>query len=362
MRAVIGTSKIFAGVLMGLTFGMNSTPGQVDLATSSLDYASNPGTAGKLGPVNVGIEGESLDSVAYEDKGLNFTFEAQASAHVITGLNPPSVHAVATFYDNGWGQHYGGHPSYVVGRANGQVNFFFALERVGPTPPWEPPSLPVTFHAFGEGNASSGPAPGDPATSVHVQAMLNVNGFPTEDFAAAGIRSASFDSTILLWLAESTGYNPQYSGYVYAACGAQSRATYSVSWLDPNNPVVISNPDAGSADATVDPELYLDQEAFDAMYGPESFPLEQYYTIEFSENLSRSGTASIRFTDVRHNAQGQIQLTFSGSPGDVCRILASTNLIDWQVIAAVLNSKGTAQFTDTNSTNYNQRFYRVSKP
>ena len=35
----------------------------------------------------------------------------------------------------------------------------------------------------------------------------------------------------------------------------------------------------------VDPTIYLDQEAFDAKYGSESFLLSDYYTLQFSDNV-----------------------------------------------------------------------------
>ena len=37
--------------------------------------------------------------------------------------------------------------------------------------------------------------------------------------------------------------------------------------------------------ATVDPTIYLDQAAFDAKYGAESFLLSDYYTLQFSDNV-----------------------------------------------------------------------------
>ena len=55
-------------------------------------------------------------------------------------------------------------------------------------------------------------------------------------------------------------------------------------------------------------------------------------------------------------------LSISGLPGDVYWVLASTNLLDWQTIVTVTNVNGAVQFTDTATTNYSQRFYRVVMP
>ena len=59
---------------------------------------------------------------------------------------------------------------------------------------------------------------------------------------------------------------------------------------------------------------------------------------------------------------GLPRISLSGLPGDVCRILASPNLVDWQTIATILNASGTVQFTDTDATNFSSRFYRMVIP
>lgn len=68
-------------------------------------------------------------------------------------------------------------------------------------------------------------------------------------------------------------------------------------------------------------------------------------------------TSSSGFT-----SDGLFQLTISGAPGPGYTIDGSTNLIDWFNIALLTNVDGTIQFTDANSTNYPQLFYRVSAP
>jgi hypothetical protein len=59
---------------------------------------------------------------------------------------------------------------------------------------------------------------------------------------------------------------------------------------------------------------------------------------------------------------GENTISISGLPGDVYRVLASTNLFDWQTIATVPNLTGSVQFIDTGVSNFNRRFYRTVMP
>jgi hypothetical protein len=75
-----------------------------------------------------------------------------------------------------------------------------------------------------------------------------------------------------------------------------------------------------------------------------------------------AGTYPMRFSGVNYLPGGQVQFTVSGLPGDVFRVLASTNLLDWQVIGFVTNYCDSVQFNDTQATNFNRRFYRAVTP
>jgi hypothetical protein len=55
---------------------------------------------------------------------------------------------------------------------------------------------------------------------------------------------------------------------------------------------------------------------------------------------------------------GQPLLTVTGTPGAAYAIEFSTNLLDWTPGATLSNLTGTVQFTDFDSTNHFQRFYR----
>lgn len=74
------------------------------------------------------------------------------------------------------------------------------------------------------------------------------------------------------------------------------------------------------------------------------------------------GTGSPIITQLGLLADGSIQITLSGSAGDIYRVLGSTNLLNWKTIASVTNSIGTVQFTDPVATIFNRRFYRLVMP
>ena len=70
----------------------------------------------------------------------------------------------------------------------------------------------------------------------------------------------------------------------------------------------------------------------------------------------------MKFADVWQDQAGQIHLSISGLPGDMYRVLASTNLLDWQLLGTVTNLNGMATFIDTTASNFNLRFYRLVSP
>jgi hypothetical protein len=75
-----------------------------------------------------------------------------------------------------------------------------------------------------------------------------------------------------------------------------------------------------------------------------------------------AGTYPMQFSDVKYLPNGQVQFTVRGLPRDVFRVLASTNLLDWQTNCCVTNYSGSVQFIDTQATNYSRRFYRSVAP
>ena len=81
-----------------------------------------------------------------------------------------------------------------------------------------------------------------------------------------------------------------------------------------------------------------------------------------------SSVVTLTITNVTFNVSAtllpnrDVQLTMTGLPGNVFRILGSTNLLDWQTIATLTNFTGTVQFTDPAATNFNCRFYQLVTP
>jgi len=59
------------------------------------------------------------------------------------------------------------------------------------------------------------------------------------------------------------------------------------------------------------------------------------------------------------SAGGPVTVTFSGEPGRVYNIEASTNLVNWTVITTVTNSIGTIPVLDPNALGLQRRFYRI---
>jgi alpha-tubulin suppressor-like RCC1 family protein len=78
--------------------------------------------------------------------------------------------------------------------------------------------------------------------------------------------------------------------------------------------------------------------------------------------LVRSGLHWMKLANTWRGQHGSLQFSVYGVPGDTYRVLASSNLVDWQTLGSVANVTGTAQFIDTAATNYSRRYYRCVMP
>jgi hypothetical protein len=80
-----------------------------------------------------------------------------------------------------------------------------------------------------------------------------------------------------------------------------------------------------------------------------------------SSNLIELTTIKyIQFAPIEKKANGNILLTFPGTPGSNYLVDASTSLIDWTNIgSAAANASGLYTFEDTNAPTFIQRFYRT---
>ena len=67
----------------------------------------------------------------------------------------------------------------------------------------------------------------------------------------------------------------------------------------------------------------------------------------------------VRFLSTAMLTNGQVQLLFSGVPGQNYAIQASTNLTDWRPISVLTASNGPLPFVDPAATNFAWRFYRA---
>jgi alpha-tubulin suppressor-like RCC1 family protein len=78
--------------------------------------------------------------------------------------------------------------------------------------------------------------------------------------------------------------------------------------------------------------------------------------------LVGNGLHWMKLVNMSRGQNGSVQFSVSGVPGDTYRVLASSNLVNWQTIGSVANVTGTAQFIDTAATNYSRRYYRCVMP
>lgn len=71
------------------------------------------------------------------------------------------------------------------------------------------------------------------------------------------------------------------------------------------------------------------------------------------------GLPAVQFLSVTLLPNDQVQLLFSGVPGQVYVVAASTNLSDWQPISVLTVTNGPLAFIDPEATNFPSRFYRA---
>jgi hypothetical protein len=67
----------------------------------------------------------------------------------------------------------------------------------------------------------------------------------------------------------------------------------------------------------------------------------------------------VQFLSAAMLPNGQFQSLFSGIPGTNYTVETSTNLIDWIPAAILTASSSPALFTDPDTTNFTERFYRA---
>jgi len=76
-----------------------------------------------------------------------------------------------------------------------------------------------------------------------------------------------------------------------------------------------------------------------------------------------SGTRATKLDAVKYQLDGKAQLRFSSAAGKTYIVEASSNLVDWEIIAVAREQvDGTFEFEDANAATFTNRFYRVSSP
>ena len=82
----------------------------------------------------------------------------------------------------------------------------------------------------------------------------------------------------------------------------------------------------------------------------------------FSSEISYLVPANLAAVQIHRGLAGQFILTVSGPPGQTYDVQASPDLSAWTVIDTVtLGAGGSLDFTDTNASNFPQRFYRTQQ-
>ncbi|MGB5398539.1 MAG: VPLPA-CTERM sorting domain-containing protein, partial [Gammaproteobacteria bacterium] len=251
----------------------------VTVATSTtstgcgLTFTSNYKT---IGPLNVAGE-DSCDNSGSTSYG-NYT----AVSNVKTGFGPAipkvgvvdaaaAVVATATDPQAPVGTRSGGEAI-----ATGSVTFYFTVEEIRTPPSSYNPSTYIeanaqaSFHGF-----TTGPGEFDYEGEAGAYAILP-GGIQWEIAryipGTEESWSDSFSESINLDLAPNDLANPFYVVTISAGCYVAASAGGE-------------NNSRAECQSNVDPTIYLDQEAFDAKYGSESFILSDYYRLQFSDNV-----------------------------------------------------------------------------
>ena len=64
-------------------------------------------------------------------------------------------------------------------------------------------------------------------------------------------------------------------------------------------------------------------------------------------------------TFFHRSPDGAVELGFSVNPGQVCRVLASSDLVTWTLVTTVAGTGDEVRAEDLHATEYRHRFYRV---
>jgi hypothetical protein len=239
----------------------------------------DPHTPIEVGPLPLGLS-TSCDAA---DSGVDIVgrpFQNAAAGDADTGLGPgPPRVGVADVSASA--QRLGG----VVTKSasvlvNAHVVYYLEIQefKVAPFPV---PMFPTYFEARGEGTAN-----GHGNTHAYFLARASLGEEVVFSVEGNSLENPSdeFDKQARIQLEPKGPANPFYTIELVAGCTAFAAG---------NDPEL---GDGADCSATVDPVVRFDQETFDALYGSASFPLEDYYRFEFSENVPEPAHALLVLT------------------------------------------------------------------
>lgn len=253
-RCVLPAATI--GVLvLGISFADAQT---LPPATASIYTQAGPTSSSYV------VEFNSEEDVAYDNAHAATDMDgngwaAEGRISVSFGTNAPVAITGQAFTSV-----TGVTPLQAYATAGANLQFYFRVVQVA-NPPWQPPSIPTLFAASGHGEVSKGYGMFDVTASVP-----GYQGFPSNLFQIhweGGPHSASFSQSVTLDL----GINNQYQ-VLLAATG----------WAD--SAFNLNN--ESNVYVYVNPIIRFDQATFNAEYPQNSFPLSDYYRLEFSPNLN----------------------------------------------------------------------------
>ena len=167
-----------------------------------------------------------------------------------------------------------------IARANfaASVQYYFEIQQIKVVPGTPPALLPVLFSARGEGNSQRvGYGLSQSIGVVYISGFYNER-FEFEAYVVDEIAYDPIDEEYVEGGFNGTKFlnlSPNYPYSVSMSAGCSL-------WAGP----VGQNADASvRCSAQVDPFIAFDQSAFDAMMDGQTFALNEYYRIVFSENL-----------------------------------------------------------------------------
>jgi hypothetical protein len=247
----IGQQVFPAATIGALVLGIGVAYAQtLPQATSHIETLAGP--ASDSNKVVFDVE----EDKAYDNFQVGTGYTAEGNISVSFGTNAPVAIAGQAFTSVSAGQAYA--------TAGGNLRYYFRVVQVG-NPPWQPPSIPTLFEGSGQGQVSKGYGMFDASAFVG-----GYPGFPSNLFKIhweGGPHSASFSQPLTLDLL----INNQYQVLLAATAFA-----YSAFNLDKES----------NAYVYVDPTISFDQATFNARYPQNSFPLSDYYSLEFSSNVN----------------------------------------------------------------------------